>query len=179
MLSSTLSKVALPLLGIALVLGISRLRGLSWRDNLGLRRPSWRQAALWLGVWIAWLAVAEALIHLLGLDQAKPWPSYPALVVALRILAIGVFGPAAEELIFRGLLYDRLVRTRAGARGAIVIPALVWAAIHVSYGPGTLLLIAADGILLGIARHRSGSIWVPIAMHVTGNLFSIAQSLSA
>ena len=30
----------------------------------------------------------------------------------------------------------------------------------------------------GVARHRSGSTWVPAILHMVGNLFSIAQSLT-
>jgi membrane protease YdiL (CAAX protease family) len=41
-----------------------------------------------------------------------------------------------------------------------------------------MLMIFVDGIVLGLARHFSGSLYVPIAMHMLGNLFSIAQSLA-
>jgi membrane protease YdiL (CAAX protease family) len=50
--------------------------------------------------------------------------------------------------------------------------------MHYAYGPGTLALIAVDGVVLGLARHRSGSLWVPAAMHALGNLISIGQSLT-
>jgi CAAX protease family protein len=178
LLRSTLLKVALPAGTIAVVLAVARWRRIDWREGLGLRPPRAASALAWVGGWILWMIASEFVIDALGLEQAKPWPAYPALIVALRILAIGMLGPASEEMLMRGLLFERLRGTRVGALGAIAIPAGAWAAMHVGYGASTLVLIFCDGLWLGTARHRTGSLWVPIGMHALGNLASIAQSLS-
>jgi membrane protease YdiL (CAAX protease family) len=177
LLYATLTKVAAPALAIAVALTVTRLRRISWRDELGLRAPAARSLLLWLLAWIAWLVVSEVLIRRLGLDQAKPWPAYPPLIVALRILAIGLLGPLAEELVMRGVLLSRLRGTRLGPLGAIAVVAVLWAVMHVQYGAATLAMIFVDGLILGLARERGGSLWIPIAMHVLANLVSIAQSL--
>jgi hypothetical protein len=179
LLSSTLLKLAIPLATIAAVLYFLRRRGLSWRHELGLAAPRAGPAALWLAAWIAWMALTEWAIVTWGLEQARPWPDYPPHIVALRVAAIGLAGPAAEEVVFRGLAIGRLRRTRLGARGAIVLAAVGWAAVHVQYGPATMAQIAADGLLLGAARVTTGSLYVPIAMHALGNLLSIWQSTHA
>jgi len=179
LLRTTLIKVLTPALAIALVLFLTHRRRMSWREDLGLRAPTGKVLVGWLVLWIAWVALSEVLIRELDLDQAKPWPDYPAGIVVLRILAIGFLGPGAEELVMRGLFLGRLQRTRVGPLGAILIVAVVWAAFHYSYGPGTLVLVTTDGVLFGLARVRGGSLWIPIAMHVLGNLFSLAQSLTA
>lgn len=178
LLRSTLLKVALPLATLALVLFAARRRGLSWRDGLGLRAPRPGPAAGFLVGWAAWLALSEFASGVFGLAAASPWPACPPSIVLLRVAAIGLLGPAAEELLMRGLALDRLRRTKLGATGAVLVVALFWAAMHVSYGPGTILLIALDGVWLGAARLGTRSIWVPIAMHAAGNLLSIAQSLA-
>jgi hypothetical protein len=49
-LQSTLFKLGLPLLIIVFVLVVTRLRGLSWAEDLGLALPSARRAALWIGL---------------------------------------------------------------------------------------------------------------------------------
>jgi membrane protease YdiL (CAAX protease family) len=175
---STVSKLGLPTLTVALVLFASKKRGLSWRDDLGFRLPKATTWMIWLALWVLWLAISEVLIRFNGLDQAKPWPEYPAHIMALRVVAIGLLGPLAEEVLMRGMVLHLLRRTLLGAGGAIVIAALAWAAMHYSYGIGTVALIAADGVILGLARYRSGSLWVPISMHMLGNLFSISQSLT-
>jgi membrane protease YdiL (CAAX protease family) len=150
---------------------------LSLREDLGWRWPRPATLAIWLAAWAVWVAVGEYAIDLLGLDQAKPWPDYPLLIVALRVLAIGLLGPLAEELVMRGVLLHRLRATRLGVVGAIVLTAAGWAAMHIQYGAGSIGLIFLDGLILGTARVQSRSLLVPIAMHVAGNLFSIAQSL--
>lgn len=169
----------MPALAIVLILFVSRRRGLSWRDDLALRRPRPRALMLALLVWIVWIALSEVIINAFGLEQAKAWPPYGPLVVGLRILAIGILGPIAEELVMRGLFVGILRKTRLGSFGAVVVVALAWAAMHFQYGAWTLVLIALDGVLLGLARERGGSLWLPIAMHVLGNLVSIGQSLAA
>jgi len=171
-------KVAIPMVTIALVLFVARRRGISWRDGLGLRKPLWGPAAVWFGAWIFWLALSEFGIKYFGLEQAKPWPPYPMAVVLLRVLAIGILGPASEELLMRGLILDRLKRTFSGPTMAILVVALAWAAMHYSYGLATLVLITLDGVWLGFARYKANSIWVPISMHIAGNLISIGQSLA-
>ena len=178
LLRTSLLKAAGPVAGVAIALLVARLRGLSWQENLGFKAPAARAVVSWLAIWAGWIAIGELVIGLLGLEQAKVWPAYPPTVVALRALAIGIAGPFAEEVIMRGLLLDRLRRTVLGAPGAIVAVAVFWSLLHWSYGPGTIAMIAVDGVVLGIARHRTGSLWVPIGMHVLGNLFSIGQSLA-
>ncbi len=96
----------------------------------------------------------------------------------LRVLAIGILGPAAEELVFRGILFARLLKP-IGPAATIVATAAAWAALHYGYNWLTLSQVFGDGLILGLARHQSRSTNVPIAMHAVGNLFSIYQSLCA
>ena len=175
---STLLKLALPIATLGIVLIAARRRAISWRDGIGLRSPLWGKAAVWLAAWGAWLALSEFGINYFGLEQAKPWPPYPLAIVLLRILAIGILGPAAEELLMRGLILDRLKSSILGPNRAILVVALAWAAMHFSYGAATLVLFTLDGIWLGYARCKTNSIWVPISMHMAGNLLSIGQSLT-
>lgn len=175
---STLIKLALPAMASALLLFATRRRGISWSDDLGLRAPRPAPFALWFGIWIVWILVSEVLIRNFKLEQAQPWPAYPPIIVVMRTLAIGFVGPFTEELLMRGVFLDRLRRTRLGPLGAIVVVALLWSSLHYRYGFATVGLIVVDGLLLGLARQRGGSLWIPIAMHVLGNLISIGQSLA-
>ena len=176
-LLSTLSKLALPLLIITIVLVVTRVRGLSWSDDLGLNCPRPAVWAAWLAAWIVWMALGEVAISAFGMESPAPWADFPPLIVVLRIAAIGLAGPVSEELVMRGVLFDRVRRTRLGPIGAIVILSAAWAVMHYRYEPMTIGLIFADGLVLGAARHQSRSVWLPIVMHSIGNLFSIYQSL--
>jgi len=177
-LPPTLAKLALPCFAIAAVLAITRWRGLSWTDDIGLVWPRPAITATWVAIWIGWVVLGEFAVRTFGLAQAAPWKPYPLLIIVLRIVAIGLLGPAAEEIVVRGVLFYRIGLTRLGPIGAIVIGAALWAVAHVQYDGMTMLLIFLDGLVLGTARLKSRSTFVPIVMHALGNLASIYQSLA-
>ena len=177
LLLSTLLKSALPAVAIGLLLLGCKRNQFSLVEDIGIRPPRIFATAAFLIFWVCLIAAEEYATSSIPDSHAKQWPDYPAHIVALRILAIGVLGPIAEELGFRGLLMAWLRRTRLGVAGAIVISAALWSVIHLQYSPALLMLIFMDGIVLGLARHYSGSLLLPIVMHVGGNLFSISQSL--
>jgi membrane protease YdiL (CAAX protease family) len=170
--------MAIPAAAIAAVLLISRWRGIAWKQDLGLVWPKPGVVAAWLAIWAAWVVLGEIATRTLGLADAAPWKPYPPHIVLMRIAAIGLLGPAAEEIVVRGILYYRIAKTRVGPLGAVVIGAALWAVAHVQYDGPTVALIFADGLVLGAARHRSRSTFVPMLLHAVGNLYSIGQSLT-
>lgn len=176
---ATLSKALLPGIAIAIMLLVAKRRKLSLSDDLGLRAPDLKIAVVFLLVWLCLIALEEFITAGMPGTEIKAWPSYPPLILVLRILAIGFLGPIAEELAFRGFLMRLLSRTPVGVAGAILVTAAVWSIIHLQYAPVLLAIIFVDGMVLGAARHFTKSLYVPIAMHVTGNLFSIYQSLQS
>ena len=177
LLLTTLPKVLLPAVGIAAMLFAAGRKRLSLTDDLGLRKPDWKIAALFVALWFCLIVLEESVTKGMAGTEIKLWPSYPTLIVLLRILAIGFLGPIAEELVFRGFLMRIVGRTRVGIFGAILVTAALWSLIHFQYTPIVLIIIFIDGITLGLARHFTRSLYVPIVMHVLGNLFSIYQSL--
>jgi hypothetical protein len=86
----------------------------------------------------------------------------------------GLFGPVAEELFFRGIIYGFL--RRWGVIVAVVLSALIFVLCHpVQHGiPITRLL---GGVLFAVAYETSGSLMVPITIHVLGNLAIFTISL--
>jgi membrane protease YdiL (CAAX protease family) len=176
-LRSTLIKVGLPLLAMVILLTVAKLRGFDLREFAGLHRPPGRLFALFLGLWVVWMAVTELLLHWLGGEGPPPWRDYALPIVILRIVAIGILGPISEELVFRGGFYSRLA-TRLGAAGAILGTAAIFTVMHYGYSWTSLAFVFADGLIFGYARYKTRSVYTPMAMHVIGNLFSIGQSLT-
>ena len=56
---------------------------------------------------------------------------------------------------------------------SVAITAGVFALMHMQYDPAVMLLILPMGVVLGYARARSGSIWVPILLHTLNNLVTV------
>jgi len=161
-----------------MMLLVAKHRRLSFAADIGIRLPKIGVTVAFLIAWVCLIAIEEVITSSVADAQAKTWPKFPVYIVALRIFAIGIIGPIAEELAFRGLLMAVIRQTRLGVVGAILLTAALWSAIHFGYSAPLILLVLFDGIVLGAARHFSRSLWVPIAMHIGGNLFSIWQSLT-
>jgi membrane protease YdiL (CAAX protease family) len=146
------------------------------RDTLGLHAPTPLQALGWGALWLALMAASEIVSRHLGGPAPKPW-AYPFPQLALRVFGILLLAPVAEELLFRGMLFHRLVHSPAGPVAAVLIPAALFALLHLQYSLPDMAFILVDGIFLGVVRYATGSTLLTIAMHMTGNLYAVLQRL--
>jgi membrane protease YdiL (CAAX protease family) len=81
-------------------------------------------------------------------------------------LAIGLIGPFAEELLFRGLVYGCTERY-FGGYAAWAVSSILFALAHAE--PAHIVLVLPLGVLLGWLRRRSASLWPGIIAHVANN----------
>jgi uncharacterized protein len=95
------------------------------------------------------------------------WLAAPLLVLV---------GPISEELLFRGFAYGGLAPSRIGPIGAILVTSTIWAMVHVQYAWPIVGQIFVYGLVLGVARWRSGSLWPPLVMHVLINLYAVVAA---
>ena len=86
------------------------------------------------------------------------------LALAL-VLGAGVV-PVAEEVFFRGFLYQGL-RARWGVPWALLASSLVFAGVHMI--PSVLLPILLMSLLMTWVFERSGSLWTSILLHAAIN----------
>ena len=85
--------------------------------------------------------------------------------------------PLAEEVAFRGTMYGDFMKRGLHPALAILLPAVAFTAVHLQYsGPG-LLFILVDGIIFGLARHHTKSLFVPVLLHTLGNAYAVAERL--
>ncbi|MDQ2945078.1 MAG: hypothetical protein M3Y27_03915, partial [Acidobacteriota bacterium] len=66
-------------------------------------------------------AIEELAYRFLDVPSSTPWPAFAGLVILMRVAAIGIAGPVAEEFVFRGLAFAWIRRTRLGAPGAVLV----------------------------------------------------------
>ena len=153
-------------------------KGLPAEEYLGLNAVSVREMARWCVALVVVGIVMDGLLSWLGKSPSSEFMEKiyeTAGFLPLLWFALVVVAPISEEMLFRGFLYQGLVRSRAGVAGAIIIPAVLWAMIHVQYdvyGIGTILVL---GILFGYARWKSQSICTTIYMHALTNLLALLE----
>lgn len=141
---------------------------------LALRKPAWKQVLLWLGVFVVLGLVIELLAHLspafrsdfmekvIGSTTNKLW----------LLLGVGIVAPLFEEFLIRGLLFGS-IRHMFDEHVSVAITAGVFALMHMQYDVVVMMLILPMGIVLGYSRSRSGSIWVPVLLHMMNNLLTV------
>ena len=175
-----LVSTAAGLVGTALVFVIvpRALPGIGWRPR-GIRHVAW---SLLLGVLIggpAWIlgallsVLASALLSGLGqpTDQQIVEQLVPNLNPVLAAVAIVIVAPIAEEIFFRGVVFNAWLR-EYGFWVALIGSSLIFALIHVSlYAFLPILMLA---LILGYVYHQTRSLLTVIAVHATFNAISTA-----
>lgn len=86
---------------------------------------------------------------------------------ALGLVLYGVISPLAEEVVFRGVIYNRLRRFYHPAI-AIVVSGLFFGAFHGNLVQG--VYGACLGMLMAYLYERSGNFCIPILFHAVANL---------
>jgi membrane protease YdiL (CAAX protease family) len=124
-------------------------------------------------------AVLDARVVLLlgvAVVVASPLFSGPPLPLRTDLWSIPfvVVAAVAEEVLFRRLLYGRLLAY--GAVIAIVGSAAAFALVHLpAYGTSALPLDLGAGILLSWQRWASGTWTVPAGTHIAANLLAVLR----
>jgi membrane protease YdiL (CAAX protease family) len=142
------------------------------REELGIVRPAVGVSALFVIIYLGWMFASDTAIHWRGPWDWRPWLAAPLAASGMRVLAVGILGPIAEELIFRGWFFG-LLDKRVGAPVAIGATAVGWALLHYTYTWQVIAVIVVDGLLLGLARWKTRSVFPPIIMHALYNLYAI------
>ncbi|BDG02632.1 CPBP family intramembrane glutamic endopeptidase [Anaeromyxobacter oryzae] len=169
-----LLRTALPVAAIAVAFAVAHVRGADVRTLFALRPPSARAALGWLLFWAAWVAAVEVAARALGVAAPAPWVGRGAALLAAIAVGMVLAAPALEELVFRGALVSRL-QPRLGTAATVLATAALFSAVHVQYGLPELGLLFLDGVVLALARVRTGSVLLPFAMHAAGNLVAFVQ----
>ena len=131
---------------------------------------------------VAWLGstgVAAVVVYMLELLGIEPEPQAAERAIAmldplLVILAVVILAPIAEEIFFRGVVFNALLR-ESGRRWAYIGSSALFAVIHVSLV--ALVPIFLLGLALAWIYRRTGNLLAPMAMHATVNAISVALAL--
>lgn len=147
---------------------------------LGIVGRKWLQAIfLGIGGYIGFIPIllATAIVSL-GIMKAagieiSPHPLVPMIFeerswVILGFLAVlaCVLGPLCEEVFFRGFAYPAL-RKKFGMFWSMILVSIFFAIIHAN--AYAFIPIMALSMLLVYLYERTGSLWVPVTVHIIHN----------
>lgn len=90
--------------------------------------------------------------------------------LAVEILTLCILAPVAEELIYRGFVYQRL-RAKSSETVAALLSALLFGALH--FNLVQFFYAAVLGVLLAHIVYKTGSLIAAMAAHMTANLVSV------
>ena len=186
-------------MGLTLILVGFVVHGLRQRGQINIQglglvsaRGHWYALAIpaTLGTLIL-VDMASRFISQASQEEIQAWNT--ALVfnsnggeMVLSLLTLCLFAPVLEEFIFRGALFGVLV-VRLGALWALILSALIFAVAHtgvlasVTVLVDQLLLILAlmiIGMVAGLMRYFSGSLYPAIALHAFYNASLYILSMS-
>jgi membrane protease YdiL (CAAX protease family) len=181
---SFLGSVVLLVSTQAVLVGVTWLLVLRPRALAGW--PSWTgpdplgavRAGLGWGV-VAWVgstvvsAIVVGLLEWAGVET-DPQAAEQALLVIdpwLAVFAVVILAPIAEELFFRGVVFNAWLR-EGGIRYAYLGSAALFAVIHLS--AAAVVPIFLLGLALAWVYRRTANLLAPIAMHATVNGITVA-----
>ena len=159
---------------VPLVFGIAKLkRGSVLKEYFDLRGYSWRTFWRWMGVLVVLLIVEGVALEAMGVKQTPNFMlniEYPnTFSIYLLLFSVMFIAPLIEEVVFRGFLLKGFSKTFMGAEGAVALTSLLWAVMHLQYEFAYLAVIFMIGLVFGYARIKTGSLFVPMTMHMVMN----------
>lgn len=153
-------------------------RGVTTWSGLGLGRSGVSHPVLrGLGYGLLFLLVSGAVslaLASLGVqqDQAQQFPVEGAGTLgkaAILLAGIG-FAPFAEELFFRGFIFQAMSQRKGRARGLLYSSAL-FALVHAN--TAAFLPLLAGAAVLAVSFRRTRSLWVPVTAHAVNNAVAL------
>lgn len=180
------------IIGCVLLVAVSvlliRVRGGNVRKYLALQPFSWSVGIGMLGLLLMFMIGSQTLTYLLNESPLVfVDPLYQSVSsVWLLIFAMVIVAPIYEELIFRGLLWSAIAEqfsnvANAEHRGAIVaslVTSVIFAVIHLQYGIYEIGTIVVLALIFCYARIKSGSLVLPMLLHIINNGAAMAQYLA-
>lgn len=165
--------VSLTLVGVLIITAmlIKLKKGSQIRDYLALYAFKWGHLWRGIGLLILLNVVIQAVTVWLDIEPMDFLDEmyFSAHPLWLLVLGMVVFAPIYEEVMFRGFMWVGIANSRFGFWGASIVTSLVFALIHTQYTPIELVAIVFLALLFSYTRAKSGSLFVPIILHILNN----------
>lgn len=171
---------------------IIRMKGGNFTQYLALKPFSLAIGMGMIGLLLIFMIGSQALTYMLDESPLSfVDPLYQSVSsVWLLVFAMVIVAPIYEELIFRGLLWSAIAEQftspsdsspKSDHRGAIVaslVTSLIFAVIHLQYGIYEISTIVVLALIFCYARIKSGSLILPMLLHIINNGAAMCQYLA-
>lgn len=169
--------VASAAVGFGLIMVIIKLRrGATIAEYLDLKPVTGKTVLALFLITVGFMAVSTGLNVILDRpgDSGFMTNAYRSVTFPpLLWVAVVVFAPVFEETLLRGFLFVGFRESRLGLVGTIGLTALIWASLHIQYGVYEMAVIFFLGIILGIVRQKTGSLWSSMIIHAFNNFMAM------
>ena len=132
------------------------------------RRKIWPMVGIAVLIAAAYLFVEESVCQLFFPEELEKMAEDQPMISGISGILYGcIFGPAAEEIGFRGVLLGGLLKTRCRPWLAILISAIAFGLLHKF--PMAFFGSIIFGIIVGWLYWRTGSIIPCVIVHIANN----------
>ncbi len=156
----------------------SRFPMQSYRETLGIKSFSLASLGFWLLVLAAYLLMQIVVNTFVGVESTEFLSSVDNSKNLWLAVVMIVLAPLLEELLFRGYFFRAWRHTRLGLTGTLLLTSVLFAGLHWGqYHWVLLVFLFLFSVILGLARERTGSVWVPIILHAANNTLTAISLL--
>ena len=167
---------------IGLVWFIAKCKKEKLKEKIELKRISGNLIGLGILLAIGMYAFDAGLVEVLGktsgfrngyiqLENAFKFTDYTPFIV--NVLIIGIIAPFAEEVLFRGVIYQALKKYFHVAI-AIGIQGILFGLVHIN--SVQIVYATLMGVLCGYIVYRTKSLWSGVVIHIANNTISCILS---
>ena len=121
---------------------------------------------------ITWLGKIDFFNYYIQKYQSQnQWLSQTNTV--LLVLAIAITAPVIEEILFRGMIFNELKQIMP-VIPVIIIQGLLFGAYH--FNIVQFIYCSFLGIIFGLVYYWTQNLWIPILLHFSNNILSVATA---
>ena len=158
-------------------------RSLTFREYLALRPVRPRILLRWIVALVFLFVLIIGIGDLAGISDGDRNAKLKAACLDayspfLCLFLMTVMAPITEELVFRGFLFQGLLKMPQGRFWAVAVSSLAFVLAHYSpsldAGAWGLIQIALLGTLQGLSRLKTGSVYPSMTLHGLSNMGGVA-----
>ncbi|OLF39310.1 MULTISPECIES: CPBP family intramembrane glutamic endopeptidase [unclassified Psychrobacter] len=164
---------------------IVRVKSGDIREYLAIKPFSFTIGIGMFGILLVFMIGSQTLTYWLDKSPlAFVDPLYQSVSsVWLLVFAMVIVAPIYEELVFRGILWSAVAEQFApaklnGALLASIVTSFIFAVIHLQYGIYEITTIIVLAFIFCYARIKSGSLVLPMLLHIINNGVAMWQYLT-